>query len=158
MTIQDAGSVGELIAAVATVGTLAYLALQIRQSNHSNQLVAIGRLAEGAEAWLGQIVRDEALYDIYRHGMNDFEKLSPEHRGRFEMLIVQLLRSVESGWFQAKWNLVDQAYWNGYLQSVKLIVGSQGGQIAFERNRHLLVPEFAETIDKMINGIESEAA
>ena len=32
MTIQELGSLGELIAAIATVITLAYLALQIRQS------------------------------------------------------------------------------------------------------------------------------
>jgi hypothetical protein len=32
MSIQDLGSLGELIAAIATVGTLIYLALQIRQN------------------------------------------------------------------------------------------------------------------------------
>ncbi len=35
MTIQDLGSLGELIAAVATVATLVYLALQIRQNTHT---------------------------------------------------------------------------------------------------------------------------
>ncbi len=33
MTIQDLGSLGELIAAIATVATLIYLAIQIRASN-----------------------------------------------------------------------------------------------------------------------------
>lgn len=33
MTIQDLGSIGELTAAVATVVTLAYLAIQIRTTN-----------------------------------------------------------------------------------------------------------------------------
>jgi hypothetical protein len=32
VTIQDIGSIGELVAALATVATLAYLALQIRQN------------------------------------------------------------------------------------------------------------------------------
>ena len=35
MTIQDIGSIGELIAAIATVGTLIYLAVQIRQNTKS---------------------------------------------------------------------------------------------------------------------------
>ena len=38
MTIQDLGSIGELIAAVATLATLVYLAVQIRQN--SRMLVA----------------------------------------------------------------------------------------------------------------------
>lgn len=37
MTIQDLGSIGELIAAIATVATLAYLAVQIRQNTLSNR-------------------------------------------------------------------------------------------------------------------------
>ena len=32
MTIQDLGSLGELIAAVATVATLVYLAIQLKQN------------------------------------------------------------------------------------------------------------------------------
>jgi hypothetical protein len=37
LTIQDLGSIGELIAAIATVATLAYLALQIRQNTRAIQ-------------------------------------------------------------------------------------------------------------------------
>ncbi len=33
MTVQDLGSIGELIAAIATVATLVYLAMQIRQNS-----------------------------------------------------------------------------------------------------------------------------
>ena len=35
MSIQDLGSIGELIAALATVATLAYLAVQIRQNTRA---------------------------------------------------------------------------------------------------------------------------
>ena len=35
MTIQDLGSIGELVAAMATLGTLIYLALQIRQNSQT---------------------------------------------------------------------------------------------------------------------------
>jgi hypothetical protein len=41
VTIQDVRRVGELVAAVTTVVTLACHALQIRQNNRSNQLMAI---------------------------------------------------------------------------------------------------------------------
>ena len=35
MSIQDLGSIGELIAAVATIATLAYLAIQMRQNTRA---------------------------------------------------------------------------------------------------------------------------
>jgi hypothetical protein len=150
VSIQDVGSVGELIAAIATVATLAYLALQIRQSNRANQLIAIARLAEATEQWLGQIVQNEKLYEIYRVGILDSEALSREERGRFDLLVVQLLRSVESGWFQQKWGLVDSDYWDGFMRSVNVVVGSEGGRCAFARNRDVFAPKFAEAVDTAI--------
>ena len=41
LSIQDLGSIGELIGAIATVATLAYLALQIRQSTKVAEMSAI---------------------------------------------------------------------------------------------------------------------
>jgi hypothetical protein len=43
VTIQDLGSLGEFVAAIATVATLLYLAIQIRQSN--------ALLLSSTEAW-----------------------------------------------------------------------------------------------------------
>ena len=151
VTIQDVGSVGELIAAVATVATLAYLALQIRQSNRSNQHMAITRLAEGSEHWLGQIVQNEKLYEIYRAGILAPETLSREDRGRFDMLIVQLLRTVESGWLQRNWGVMDSDYWDGFIRSVIVVVGSEGGKRAFAINRDVFAPEFAKAIEAAID-------
>ena len=41
MTIQDLGSLGELIAAVATVLTLGYLAVQLRQFMYRQSMVRL---------------------------------------------------------------------------------------------------------------------
>ena len=48
MTIQDLGSIGEFVGAVATVGTLLYLAAQIRANTRAVQAEA-GRLARLTE-------------------------------------------------------------------------------------------------------------
>ncbi len=40
MTIQDLGSIGELVAAIATLATLGYLAVQIRQNTRSMRAAA----------------------------------------------------------------------------------------------------------------------
>ena len=156
MTIQDIGSGGELVAAVATVATLGYLALQIRQNSRSNQHMAIARLAEGSENWLGQIVQNEKLYEIYRLGLLDPSALSREERGRFELLIVQLLRSVESGWFQRNWGLMDSDYWDGFMRSVIVVVGSEGGSRAFARNRDVFARGFAEAVEEAIEKRSAE--
>jgi hypothetical protein len=114
VTVSDLGSIGELIAAVATLATLGYLALQIHQSNRANAVVAIARIAESSEDWLGSVARDPELYSLYRNGMLDPGSLSKEEFGRFQVLILQLLRGVESAWLQVRWKLIDADYRVGF--------------------------------------------
>ena len=95
---------------------------------------------------------DPELHDIYMRGLFEPETLTREQRGRFELLVMQLLRGTESGWLQVEWGLVDMDYWEGFRETVKLIVGSKAGKRAFDRNRKLLSLSFAAEIDKIVGG------
>jgi hypothetical protein len=155
MTVSELGSLGELIAAVATIATLAYLALQIRQSNRANALVAIARIAESTEDWLGSLSRDPELYSLYRDGILAPDSLSKEEFGRFQVLILQFLRGVESGWLQVRWRLIDNDYWVGFERSLAFIIGSPGGRRAYERNKGFLSDEFAGEVDRILDQSKS---
>jgi hypothetical protein len=89
MTIQDLGSLGELIAALATVATLAYLAVQIRQNTEvvrtSNYAELTSKTAEVAKLIAG----DPGLMDIWQRGLQDYRGLSDRDQGRFRMVISQ---------------------------------------------------------------------
>jgi len=150
VTISDLGSIGEIIAAVATIATLGYLALQIRQANRANEIVAITRIAESSEDWLGSVSRDAELYRLYRLGVLSPDSLSKEEFGRFQVLVLQFLRGTESGWLHHRSNLVSADYWSGYERSIAFIIGSPGGRRAYERNRQFLGPEYAEAIDRIL--------
>ena len=58
MTIQDIGSVGELVGAIATVATLLYLAVQIRQSARLVESSIAGS-ARDAENEVGRLLHQE---------------------------------------------------------------------------------------------------
>lgn len=156
MTLDQLGNLGELIAAIATLATLVYLAAQIRQSNRANRMMALARFAEASEGWLDGVVRDAELYSIYRRGMTGSESLGREERARFELMVVQFLRSIENGWHQRCNGLVDEGFWQGYWSTTQFIVGSPGGRRAFERNRGFFAPAFAREIDAMLASQRSE--
>ena len=156
MTISELGSIGELIAAAATIATLGYLALQIRQSGRANEIVAITRIAESSENWLASMTRDPDLYRLYRTGISSPDSLSQEEFGRFQVLLLQFLRGTESGWLHHRSKLVSMDYWSGYERSIAFIVGSPGGRRAYARNREFLAPEYAEAIDRIIGPAETE--
>ena len=91
MTIQDWGSLGELIAAVATVATLIYLALQIRANTIVSKAEArrATRVAAGGVSLA--IVENGEVARIFRAGLGDPSKLEPEEWIRFSFLIGQLV-------------------------------------------------------------------
>lgn len=151
VTIEELGSLGELIAAIATITTLIYLALQIRQSNRSHQLAAVARIGESTETWLGQVVRDTELLDVYIRGLTGSETFNRVERARFNLLVMQFLRGTETGWLQVRWGVVDEEFWSGYRETIKVIIGSKAGRLAFQQNRAVLSPSFAAEVARIID-------
>ena len=151
MNWEAIGAVGELVGASAVFITLIYLAIQIRNANQANRVVTAARIAGAADEWIKQIVQDAELYELYRHGLTDYEPLSPLEKGRFQLLVLQFLRASESTWIQRRLGAVESDLWSGYREVVKFIIGSQGGLHAFKKNREFLSPKFAEAVDEILN-------
>jgi hypothetical protein len=150
MNWEAIGAVGELIGGAAVFISLLYLAVQIRSSRRSDQIVAAAQAASAVDEWIGQIVRDEDLFKLYRQGMSDYESLSREEKGRFGMLILQFLRSTEAIWFHVRLGAIEPAYWASMKTSIGLIVNSIGGSRSFERNRMTLSPEFVSVVQEIL--------
>ena len=87
MTFQDLGSLGELIAAVATVATLIYLALQIRQNTLALSHAANRAVVEDANTWRGNLIQNPEVAELYRKGLLDPDALDPIEKLRFRMLL-----------------------------------------------------------------------
>ena len=75
MTIQELGSIGELIGAIATVATLVYLALQIRQNSflqrqnvRALELSALDQSYRYGADFRALILQDEALGELWLRG------------------------------------------------------------------------------------------
>ena len=151
MNWEAIGAVGELVGASAVFITLIYLAVQVRNANRANRVATAARIAGATDAWMQQIIQDAELYELYRRGLTDFESLSPLEKGRFQMLILQFLRELESTWIQRRLGAVESDLWSGYGKSCKFLIGSQGGLHAFKKNRQFLSPQFAEAVDEILN-------
>jgi hypothetical protein len=81
MNWEAIGAIGEVVGAFAVFLSLLYLAIQIRNSRRSDQLAAAAGAASAVDEWIGQIVRDGELYDLYRRGLTDYESLSRSEDG-----------------------------------------------------------------------------
>jgi hypothetical protein len=103
VTLQDLGSIGELVGAIATVATLAYLALQIRHNSRgldqNSELMRMSfenQVREEGIQLRSLIASDAELSAIWRRGLAEPADLDRSERDRFELLIVNVLNILKA--------------------------------------------------------------
>ena len=96
MTIQDFGSIGELVAAIATVITLGYLAIQIRQNSETVRISAEIDLSQQIVDFHSRISAQPDLVRIWDAAASDPSSLNPEEKSRFRWSVTELFIMYEA--------------------------------------------------------------
>ena len=102
VTIQDLGSIGEFVAAIATLATLVYLALQIRQNTRSVQLSALEANVQAGNRVRELLIMDEGLSDLHSKGLQGYSQLDRAERLRFGLLLQNLFGSVQAAFIRTR--------------------------------------------------------
>jgi len=169
VSLQDLGSIGELIAAIATVATLVYLAIQIKHSaraqNRSNEFAQAGSIHDittlfNEMNW--RLAGDGELADIYTRALAGGD-LTPTEATRFVAYVNTYVATIE--------NLVgQQALELGYseLDSSsaldlmapilrQLLKTKDGAKWWRETAPHLYVEEFRHQVDRVVGSTGASA-
>ena len=120
-------------------------------------MVAAGRTGESTDAWLRQLVQDAELNNIYQQGLRDYEILSQADRSRFDMLILQFLKAIETAWAQQDLGVLNDDQWYGYEASIRQVVGSPGGMIVLDKRTDAFSPNFIEMVQQVLAGGQTDA-
>jgi len=91
MTIQDIGSIGELVVAVATIVTLGYLAVQIR---HSAKLITLSNSSSLREAYSDFtriLATDREACRVWWEGCESRAALAEADRRQFDALLALVI-------------------------------------------------------------------
>jgi hypothetical protein len=83
VTIQDLGSIGKVVAAVATVATVVYLAIQIRANTSAVQSAAAQTVHESFATWYRMLAADAKLAQLVTDGLPYYASLSETDKARF---------------------------------------------------------------------------
>jgi hypothetical protein len=134
VTVQDLGSIGELVAAIATVATLAYLAVQIRQNTISVRAATFQSYVESAGQWLATGYRDRELSELWSRGRSGLDGLDSAERERFTFMVLAFFRVFENAYFQVQQGLVQELEWEGIRESFLQRIDSPGLRAWWDEN------------------------
>ena len=127
MTIQDLGSIGEFTAAVATVATLAYLAVQIRQSNTAARAQSRQTLIDTWASRNWDLARDPRMLRAFAAGVTRWPDISNEDKTVFDLAMGTYLANIQNGLLLRDAGLLDESVLDQTANYMVMSAFSPGG-------------------------------
>ena len=125
MDIQELGSLGELIAAIATVATLGYLSVQIRQNTTQSRAYTQRDL-------LTEIAKDNEKSarnpDLTRKGLYSYIELTEDEKIEFADLMLTMAVRFEASLRLHRDGLLDERLFQGHRRWVLAWLTTIGGR------------------------------
>ena len=150
MTLQDFGSLGELIAAIATVATLIYLAIQIRGNTLVSKAEARRASRDSANPASLAVAQDGELARIFLAGLSEPTKLNPEEWARFSFLLGQLLTASAGVHDEISAGVLsDELPFNQEFM-IRMYLGTPGGRKFWSQFGLGYSKDFREHVDRIV--------
>jgi len=124
VTVQDLGSLGELIAAFAAILTLVYLAIQIRNSSRATRFESHLRIRE-LSAESQKLLTDPTLARLWRKGLAAPDDLSEDERISFYSLLY-LMINIEDARLAYESVTLDRHSYGSHTSTVDWMAGTPG--------------------------------
>ena len=150
MTIQELGSVGELVAAVATVATLLYLELQIRQNARETRAASFHAITDSMNSVNVAVVQSAELSRIWVVGRKARGSLSEEERHWFYITLLSYFHVFETMHYQARVGAGEGHLVVAEERSLVSILSTPGAREWWAENPYAFGPEFREYIDRFV--------
>ena len=150
VTLQDLGSIAEIVAAVATVATLAYLAVQVRQNTRALRSDTFQRISMDMSLAADAIASSSDLAAIIVKASKGLSGLTPEERVRFHFYLVMAFRRLEAIYVQRLFGSIDPARTLGFERSVMSILLTGGASEWWESTKNAFSAEFAAYVDAQL--------
>ena len=151
VTIQELGSIGEFVAAIATIATLVYLAVQIRHNTAQSRAGATQEILSSHREMIRELLSlNPELEQIWTRGMNSFASLEADEKRRFHLVMSEFLLHGQNTLQLHRKGVLDEhdaAVWvNFALQLLRMPGSAEWWHTACE----VFDPEFRAEIDRQL--------
>ena len=147
VTLQDLGSIGEFVAAIAT---LAYLAIQIRQNTRALRSSTFQEISTDMSLSSEAIATHPELSSLIVKGADGLANLTPEERHRYNLAYLMIFRRLESVYVQRRLGSIEQELTEGFERSALSTIGSGGGAEWWQSAKLAFSTSFVAHVDEKL--------
>ena len=149
MTIQDWGSIGELLGALATIATLVYLAIQIRGNTLIAKTSALQAMLDGGrDRTAKHVAGNPELADIVGRGLSSLDNLEESEKLRLYFFVIeQTLQAQNVMQFHDR-KLVSDIDYQAWLDWATAILRTPGGQALWPQISVVITPDISKVLEE----------
>ena len=145
------GAIGEIVGSFAVVITIAYLAVQTRHSTRASRSVSTNQSRAAVTDVLGAITGDSEAVKVYTQGMVDPDSLELHERVRFDLIVFQTLRAIETMFIEYREGMVPEELWEGQWRGELSILSTRGGRQSWMRQKAFVSNSFMVWVDEQLD-------
>jgi len=157
LTLQDLGSLGELIGAIGVVISLVYIALQVRQNTRqldentrSVQVSALLAARAGSSEFNLRVMSDDELARVYRLGLGNSPKLTPDERIRFDIMLAETFRNYQTLYFLKRDAALPIEEWLSLSKNIEQLLAAPGAAAWWQRTGIPFNKEFVGFVESLL--------
>ena len=128
-----------------------YLAVQIRQNTRSVRGSTYEAFSESFRDFRNLLLINERLGSIWIKGLASRSGLTAAERVQFDALLMNFLRGVEVSFYQQTNGLLDDGYYQGWLEEALVIWNSPGPREWWWENSQFFNPEFRAVWERRLS-------
>lgn len=151
MTIQELGSLGELIGAIATIATLIYLAVQIRHNTKLSRVSSLQTTLDGGrDHTIQPVVTNPDVAKIFARGMTSFEELDSEEQVRFIWFCLEAVLQMQNVMQLHDHGILDEVEYEAWLAYTAAIIVTPGGSEAWPQASAVVSPVIRDVLNNYL--------
>jgi aspartate/tyrosine/aromatic aminotransferase len=152
---QLLGNYGEFVGSVGVVGTLFYVAIQIRNQIRESRASAINSLTQ-QWATVTLLLCEPNLNRLWQEGLADFHSLEDTDRGRFSAYLQNITQTFEGLYLQNHYGRMDAESWAAIERRMQSIFSAPGVKQWWSVRSSWYTDRFQLFLGQLIDGTKGE--
>lgn len=144
MTLEELSLTAQIISVLLIPASLAFVGMQMRQTLAIERGNAQRDILDQTRDWWMRCVSDEAMFDTFSKGLEDYNGMSRFQRARFSTLGFNLFHIVEGVFWQSRERLFTDSMREGYYVAFLSIINTPGGRQWWEEAARVGNSEFCD--------------
>lgn len=150
MTLQDIGSIGEIVGALAVVVSLFYVGSQIRQNTAAVRSSTAQAVHDNYASWYTSIANNRELTEIAVAGLKDFSGLAETEKAMFISAFMGFLSYSQNAFYQWRAGSLSPQLWVGWEALIINLVGAPGGKQFWAERGYAFGSEFRDHVENVL--------